>query len=85
MTSNMIYIVALGVGFKCPRKIHLNTQCTEMRFACFLSGGFTTMAVINPQDWKLANRIFVQCPGAPNSDGPEYGDHLLEKGIGCSL
>ena len=28
MTSNMIYIVALGVGFKCPRKIHLNTQCT---------------------------------------------------------
>ena len=23
----MIYIVALGVGFKCPRKIHLNTQC----------------------------------------------------------
>ena len=27
MTSNMIYIVALGVGFKCPRKIHLNTQC----------------------------------------------------------
>ena len=26
MTSNMIYIVALGVGLKCPRKIHLNTQ-----------------------------------------------------------
>ena len=26
MTSNMIYIFALGVGFKCPRKIHLNTQ-----------------------------------------------------------
>ena len=25
MTSNMIYIVALVVGFKCPRKIHLNT------------------------------------------------------------
>ena len=29
MTSNIIYIVALGVGFKCPRKIHLNTQCPE--------------------------------------------------------
>ena len=27
MTSNTIYIVALGGGFKCPRKIHLNTQC----------------------------------------------------------
>ena len=26
MTSNMIYIVAFGVGVKCPRKIHLNTQ-----------------------------------------------------------
>ena len=26
MTSNMIYIVALGGGFKCPRKFHLNTQ-----------------------------------------------------------
>ena len=25
MTSNMIYVVALGGGFKCPRKIHLNT------------------------------------------------------------
>jgi hypothetical protein len=27
MTSNMIHILALGVGLKCPRKIHLNTQC----------------------------------------------------------
>ena len=27
MTSNIIFIVALGVGFKCPHKIHLNTQC----------------------------------------------------------
>ena len=26
MTSNMIYIVVLGVGLKCPRNIHLNTQ-----------------------------------------------------------
>jgi hypothetical protein len=26
MTLNMIYIVAFGVGLKCPRKIHLNTQ-----------------------------------------------------------
>jgi hypothetical protein len=27
LTLNMIYIVALGVGLKCPRKIPLNTQC----------------------------------------------------------
>ena len=26
VTSNMICIVGLGVGFKCARKIHLNTQ-----------------------------------------------------------
>ena len=26
MTSNIIDIVAFGVGFKCPRKIHLHTQ-----------------------------------------------------------
>ena len=25
--QNMIYIVAFGVGLRCPRKIHLNTQC----------------------------------------------------------
>ena len=31
MTSNMNYIVALGVGFKCPRKIHLNAQCPPLR------------------------------------------------------
>ena len=28
MTSNMIYVVAFGGGFKCLRKIHLNTQCS---------------------------------------------------------
>ena len=27
MTSNMIYIVAFGVGLKCLHKIHLKTQC----------------------------------------------------------
>ena len=27
MTSNIIDIFAFGVGIKCPRKIHLNTQC----------------------------------------------------------
>ena len=31
-------------------------QCTEVRFAGFLSGGFTTIVVI-----KLAKRTSVQC------------------------
>ena len=55
ITANMIYLVALGLGLKCLRKVHLNTQCTEVRFDSFLSGGFTTMAVINPPERKLAN------------------------------
>ena len=35
-------------------------QCTQVRFASFLSGGFTTMAVINPPERKLAKRTSVQ-------------------------
>ena len=30
MTSNIIYFVPFGVGLKCPRKIHLNTQCPPL-------------------------------------------------------
>ena len=29
-------------------------QCTEVRFVSFLSGGFTTLAVRNPPERKLA-------------------------------
>ena len=32
----------------------------EVHFASFLSGGFTTMAVINPPEKNLANRTSVQ-------------------------
>ena len=34
---------------------------TEVRFATLLYGGFTTMAVINPQEKKLAERNSVPC------------------------
>ena len=33
LTLNMISIVALGIGLKCPRKIHLNTQCPPPLFS----------------------------------------------------
>ena len=36
-------------------RIGCGTQCTEVRFASFHFGGFTTMAVINPPERKLAN------------------------------
>ena len=36
-------------------------HCTEVRFASFLSGGFTTTAVINPPERKLAKHTSVYC------------------------
>ena len=36
-------------------------QYTKVRFASFLSGGFTTMTVINPPERKLSKRTSVQC------------------------
>ena len=35
----------------------------EVRFVSFLSGGFTTMAVINPAERKMAKRTHVQWSG----------------------
>jgi hypothetical protein len=35
-------------------------QCKEVRFASILSGGFTTMAVINSLEKKVGNRTSVQ-------------------------
>ena len=36
-------------------------RCTEVRFASLLSGGFTTMVVINLMEEKLANSTSVWC------------------------
>ena len=35
-------------------------QCTEVRFASILSGGFTTMAIIDPPEKKLAKCTSLQ-------------------------
>ena len=45
---------------KCAPFLNSN-QCIEVRFDSFLSGGFTTMAVLNPPERKLAKRTSVQC------------------------
>ena len=37
------------------------THCTEVHFSSFLSGGFTTMSLINPPERKLAKRTSVRC------------------------
>ena len=52
-------------------------HCTEVRFACFLSSEFTTMAVMNPPDWKLANRIFVHCMQFFNKKKHEIRNYQL--------
>ena len=36
-------------------------QYKKVRFASFFSGGFTTMAVIDPPERKLAKRTSVHC------------------------
>ena len=42
-------------------KILLTFHCIDVRFVSFLSGGFTTMAVVNPLENKLVNRTSVHC------------------------
>ena len=37
----------------------LNYSYTEVRFASFLSGGFTTVIVINPPERKLAKHTSI--------------------------
>ena len=49
-------------------KKRIIVHCTEVRFASFLSGRFTTMTVINPPEKKLANRTFVQCYKNSNAE-----------------
>ena len=44
----------IDTGNKC-----VVNQCTEVQFASFLSCGFNTMAVINPQERKLAKHTPV--------------------------
>ena len=51
--------------------VWVSRQCTEVRFARFLSGEFTTMAVINPPERKLVKRTSVQCLHTPASQ-PDY-------------
>ena len=39
---------------------HNTTQCTEVRFASFLPGGFITATLVNPTEKKQAKRTSVQ-------------------------
>ena len=65
MTSNTIYIVALGFGFKCPRKIHLNTQCP---------GQLT----LSQPEWQIMPAPLLLCAPSPwifrPPDSPKFCD-----------
>ena len=49
-------------------------QCTDVRFASFLSGGFTTMAVIDPPEKKWKN-----APLCSVAKGDAYDPHDFTK------
>ena len=57
MTSNMIYIVELGVGFKCPRKIHLNTQSPPLHI--LLSSEISDFIQYKRKNNVLMEHIFL--------------------------
>ena len=57
-------------------------QLTDVHFASLLSSGFTTMAVINPPERKLAKRTNVQCPSWNFENTGDDGNRLLQN-YGC--
>lgn len=42
-------------------KLSKISRCTEVRFVSLLSGGFTTVAVINQLESKMEKRTYVHC------------------------
>ena len=61
MTSNMIYIVAFGVGLKCPHKIHLNTQCPLCLPASDIPGEYLVFCVTHVN--ANVKNLFVEFGG----------------------
>ena len=66
-------------------------NCTEVRFASFFSGGFTTMAVINQPEKKMVKRTSVNwfklvygLFGKSNKIVPSISNQNRQKGIKCT-
>ena len=55
----MYYLLSLHVFLFFLLSIEIFKHCTEVRFSSFLSGRFTTMAVMNPPEKKLKKRTSV--------------------------
>ena len=66
MQSHFILFITTNIYEKsrennCVPSEKISTHCTEVRFASFLSGEFTTMTVMNPPERKLEKRTSVHC------------------------
>ena len=59
VSSKIIFRILLGLLLK--ESVSITAQCTEVRFASFLSGGLITAIVKNPPERKLAKRTSVHC------------------------
>ena len=61
--KNLLYRTLIFVKQKILsfEAVRAHNHCTEVRFANFLSGGFTIMAVIDPPEKKLAKHTSVHC------------------------
>ena len=74
MASNIIYIVAFGVGFKCPPKIHLNTQCPPPPHL---------IGLIEPKNHiNLSFLVTLTC-GGTSSENCTYFDSATSQGTGA--
>ena len=60
-----MYIIILTLKYDLGEKFQIilfdSVHCTEVCFVSFLSGGFTTLAVTNPPEMKLAKHTSVHC------------------------
>ena len=66
------------------RKLRSPAKCTEVHFASFLSGGFTTMAVINPLERKLAKHISVKWDLLSDLDQSYWSERIIAAAYKCT-
>ena len=55
----MIYIVALGIGLKCTRKIHLNTQCPLQEGDVIYGWFLSSKSAISAFPWVSAKTTTI--------------------------
>ena len=67
-------------AFLFPQIRGQSKQCTEVRFASFLSGGFITTIVVNPPERKLAKRRDGDISWTMTSRGHYFSKWVISRG-----